>query len=154
MMELKPWLSWDDIRNAVVALFLVILPTLLLNESMGTLFGRYELTGTGLWNLHKQEVPETVIAPLHELRKQPFYFRSSLIDEIRKQVPEAEYAQHQRRIHQQIAHVSIPHDTYVYLALLCTYYVALAWVAQWWNRIQSGAGDSSVEASESSGNSS
>ena len=153
-MELKPWLSWDDIRNAVVALFLVILPTLLLNESMGTLFGRYELTGTGLWNLHKQEVPETVIAPLHELRKQPFYFRSSLIDEIRKQVPEAEYAQHQRRIHQQIAHVSIPHDTYVYLALLCTYYVALAWVAQWWNRIQSGAGDSSVEASESSGNSS
>ncbi|MAE16695.1 MAG: hypothetical protein CL911_04555, partial [Deltaproteobacteria bacterium] len=66
MMELKPWLSWDDIRNAVVALFLVILPTLLLNESMGTLFGRYELTGTGLWNLHKQEVPETVIAPLHE----------------------------------------------------------------------------------------
>ena len=154
MMELKPWLSWDDIRNAVVALFLVILPTLLLNESMGTLFGRYELTGTGLWNLHKQEVPETVIAPLHELRKQPFYFRSSLIDEIRKQVPEAEYAQHQHRIHQQIAHVSIPHDTYVYLALLCTYYVALAWVAQWWNRIQSGAGDSSVEASESSGNSS
>ncbi|MBQ31888.1 MAG: hypothetical protein CL923_04940 [Deltaproteobacteria bacterium] len=154
MMELKPWLSWDDIRNAVVALFLVILPTLLLNESMGTLFGRYELTGTGLWNLHKQEVPETVIAPLHELRKQPFYFRSSLIDEIRKQVPEAEYAQHQRRIHQQIAHVSIPHDTYVYLALLCTYYVALAWVAQWWNRIQSGEDDSSVEASESSGNSS
>ena len=154
MMELKPWLSWDDIRNAVVALFLVILPTLLLNESMGTLFGRYELTGTGLWNLHKQEVPETVIAPLHELRKQPFYFRSSLIDEIRKQVPEAEYAQHQHRIHQQIAHVSIPHDTYVYLALLCTYYVALAWTAQWWNRIQSGAGDSSVEASESSGNSS
>ena len=153
-MELKPWLSWDDIRNAVVALFLVILPTLLLNESMGTLFGRYELTGTGLWNLHKQEVPETVIAPLHELRKQPFYFRSSLIDEIRKQVPEAEYAQHQRRIHQQIAHVSIPHDTYVYLALLCTYYVALAWVAQWWNRIQSGEDDSSVEASESSGNSS
>ncbi|MDP7318325.1 MAG: hypothetical protein QGH12_09115, partial [SAR324 cluster bacterium] len=142
------------IRNAVVALFLVILPTLLLNESMGTLFGRYELTGTGLWNLHKQEVPETVIAPLHELRKQPFYFRSSLIDEIRKQVPEAEYAQHQRRIHQQIAHVSIPHDTYVYLALLCTYYVALAWVAQWWNRIQSGEDDSSVEASESSGNSS
>ena len=154
MMELKPWLSWDDIRNAVVALFLVILPTLLLNESMGTLFGRYELTGTGLWNLHKQEVPETVIAPLHELRKQPFYFRSSLIDEIRKQVPEAEYAQHQRRIHQQIAHVSIPHDTYVYLALLCTYYVALAWAAQWWNRIQSGEDDSSVEASESSGNSS
>ena len=154
MMELKPWLSWDDIRNAVVALFLVILPTLLLNESMGTLFGRYELTGTGLWNLHKQEVPETVIAPLHELRKQPFYFRSSLIDEIRKQVPEAEYAQHQHRIHQQIAHVSIPHDTYVYLALLCTYYVALAWVAQWWNRIQSGEDDSSVEASESSGNSS
>ena len=154
MMELKPWLSWDDIRNAVVALFLVILPTLLLNESMGTLFGRYELTGTGLWNLHKQEVPETVIAPLHELRKQPFYFRSSLIDEIRKQVPEAEYAQHQRRIHQQIAHVSIPHDTCVYLALLCTYYVALAWVAQWWNRIQSGEDDSSVEASESSGNSS
>ena len=154
MMELKPWLSWDDIRNAVVALFLVILPTLLLNESMGTLFGRYELTGTGLWNLHKQEVPETVIAPLHELRKQPFYFRSSLIDEIRKQVPEAEYAQHQHRIHQQIAHVSIPHDTYDYLALLCTYYVALAWVAQWWNRIQSGEDDSSVEASESSGNSS
>ncbi|MDP7629642.1 MAG: hypothetical protein QGF03_03520, partial [SAR324 cluster bacterium] len=87
-------------------------------------------------------------------RKHPFYFRSSLIDEIRKQVPEAEYAQHQRRIHQQIAHVSIPHDTYVYLALLCTYYVALAWVAQWWNRIQSGEDDSSVEASESSGNSS
>ena len=154
MIELKPWLSWDDIRNAVVALFLVILPTLLLNESMGTLFGRYELTGTGLWNLHKQEVPETVIAPLHELRKQPFYFRSSLIDEIRKQVPEAEYAQHQRRIHQQIAHVSIPHDTYVYLALLCAYYVALAWVANWWNQIQSGADEASAEESESSGNSS
>lgn len=45
MMDSKQWLSWDDIRNAAVALFLVILPTILLNESMGTLFGRYELTG-------------------------------------------------------------------------------------------------------------
>ena len=154
MMDSKQWLSWDDIRNAAVALFLVILPTILLNESMGTLFGRYELTGPGLWNLHKQNVPDAVIDPLHELRKQPFYFRSSLIDEIRKQVPEAEYAQHQRRIHQQIAHVSIPHDTCVYLALLCTYYVALAWVANWWNQIQSGADEASAEESESSGNSS
>ena len=154
MMELKPWLSWDDIRNAVVALFLVILPTILLNESMDTLFGRYELTGPGLWNLHRQELPETVIGPLHELRKQPFYLRSSLIDAIRKRIPEAEYAQHQHRLHQQIAGVAIPYDTYVYLALLCAYYVALAWVANWWNQIQSGADEASAEESESSGNSS
>ena len=154
MTESKQWLSWDDIRNAAVVLFLVILPTILLSEHMGTLFRRYELTGPGLWNLHKQNVPDAVIDPLHELRKQPFYFRRSLIDEIKTRVPKTEYNQHKKRIHQQIALVTLPHETYVYLILLCAYYAALVWAAQWWTRIQSEGEDSSAEASEPRGSSS
>lgn len=154
MRDARPWLGWEDIRNAAVAVFLVILPTIWLSESMGAIFMRYELTGPGLWNLHKQGVPEAVIGPLHELRKQPFYFRSSLVEEIRTRVPEAEFTKHQRRIQQQIAGVGLPYETDVYLALLCAYYVALAWAAAWWKRVQSGEDESSAAASEASGNSS
>ena len=68
-------LTWGDIRRGTLAIVLVIIPTVLLGTYIGPALQSYHITGQGVWELKRNNVPNEVIDPLHEIRLQPFFFK-------------------------------------------------------------------------------
>ena len=75
--------TWGDIRRGTLAIVLVIIPTVLLATYIAPALQSYNITGPGLWELKRANVPDEVIGPLHEIRLQPFFFKFRLISEIK-----------------------------------------------------------------------
>ena len=68
-------ITWGDARRGTLAIVLVIIPTLLLGTYINGALQSYQITGPGLWQLKRTNVPDEVIEPLHVLRLKPFFFK-------------------------------------------------------------------------------
>ena len=79
-------ITWGDIRSGTLAIVLVIVPTILLGTYLASALQSYQITGPGLWELKREQVPDAVIEPLHELRLKPYFFKFRLMSEVESRI--------------------------------------------------------------------
>ena len=83
-------ITWGDIRRGILAIVLVIIPTVLLGIYIGPALQSYQITGAGLWELKRTGVTDEVIEPLHVLRLKPFFFKFKLMSEVESRIDNPE----------------------------------------------------------------
>ena len=125
--------TWGDIRRGTLAIVLVIIPTVLLGTYIGTALQSYHITGQGLWELKRNNVPDEVIGPLHEIRLQPFFFKFRLISEIKSRIANPElFNKYQKKIEGQIQVIPKSAVEYIFLAIIGLYYLVLWYTTRRW----------------------
>ena len=125
--------TWGDIRRGTLAILLVIIPTVLLGTYIGPALQSYNITGPGLWELKRANVPDEVIGPLQELRLQPFFFKFRLISEIKSRIANPElFNKYQKKIEGQIKIIPQNAMEYIFLAIIALYYFVLWYTTRRW----------------------
>ena len=126
-------ITWGDIRRGTFAILLVIVPTVLLGTYLAPALQSYQITGLGLWELKRTQVPVAVIEPLHELRLKPYFFKFRLLNEVESRISDpALYKKYKKKIESQISGVAMPAVEYIFLAFLAVYYGFLWFVTRKW----------------------
>ena len=125
--------TWGDIRRGTLAIVLVIIPTVLLGSYIEHALQSYHITGLGLWELKRANVPDEVIVPMHELRLQPFFFKFRLISEIKSRIANPElFNKYQKKIEGQIQIIPKSAVEYIFLAIIALYYFVLWYTTRRW----------------------
>ena len=125
--------TWGDIRQGTQAIVLVIIPTVLLGTYIGPALQSYHITGQGLWELKRNNVPNEVIDPLHEIRLQPFFFKFRLVSEIKSRIANPElFNKYQKKIEGQIQIVPKNAVEYIFLVIIALYYFVLWYTTRRW----------------------
>ena len=126
-------ITWGDIRRGTLAIMLVIIPTVLLGTYIGPALQSYQITGPGLWELKRANVPDEVIGPVQELRLQPFFFKFRLISEIKSRIANPElFNKYQKKIEGQIQIIPKSAVEYIFLAIIALYYLVLWYTTRRW----------------------
>ena len=126
-------ISWGDIRRGTLAIVLVIIPTVLLGTYIGPALQSYQITGPGLWQLKRTNVPDEVIEPLHVLRLKPFFFKFRLMNEVESRIDNPElFNKYKNKIERQLQTIPIPVVEYIFLATLALYYFVLWYTTRKW----------------------
>ena len=125
--------TWGDIRRGTLAIVLVIIPTVLLATYIAPALQSYNITGPGLWELTRANVPDEVIGPVQELRLQPFFFKFRLISEIKSRIANPElFNKYQKKIEGQIQIIPKSAVEYIFLAIIALYYLVLWYTTRRW----------------------
>ena len=126
-------ITWGDIRRGTLAIVLVIIPTVLLVSYIGPALQSYQITGPGLWQLKRTNVPDEVIEPLHVLRLKPFFFKFRLMREVESRIDNAElFNKYKNKIERQLQTIPISAVEYIFLATLALYYFVLWYTTRKW----------------------
>ena len=126
-------ITWGDIRRGMLAIVLVIAPTVLLGTYLAPALQSYQITGPGLWELKRKQVPDAVIEPLHELRLKPYFFKFRLMSEVESRISDpALYKKYKKKIERQIVVSAIPAIEYIFLSALVVYYSVLWFGTRKW----------------------
>ena len=130
-------ITWGDIRHVTSAIVFVIVPTVLLGTYLAPALQSYQITGPGLWELKRKQVPDAVIEPLHELRLKPYFFKFRLMSEVESRISDpALYKKYKKKIERLISgNLSIlpmPAIEYIFLAALAAYYGVLWFATRKW----------------------
>ena len=125
--------TWGDIRRGTLAIVLVIIPTVFLGTYIGPALQSYHITGQGLWELKRTNVPDEIISHLHELRLQQFFFKFRLMREIRSRTANPElFNKYQKKIEGQIQIIPQNALEYIFLAIIALYYFVLWYTKRRW----------------------
>ena len=126
-------ITWGDIRRGTLAIVLVIIPTVLLGTYIGPALQSYQITGPGLWQLKRTNVPDEVIEPLHVLRLKPFFFKFRLMNEVESRIDNPElFNKYKNKIERQLQTILIPTVEYIFLPTLALYYFVLWYTTRKW----------------------
>ena len=126
-------ITWGDIRRGTLAIVLVIIPTVLLGTYIEAALQSYQITGPGLWQLKRTNVPDEVIEPLHVLRLRPFFFKFRLMSEVESRIDNAElFNKYKNKIERQLQTIPIRAVEYIFLATLALYYFVLWYTTRKW----------------------
>ena len=127
------FITWGDIRRGILAIVLVIVPTVLLATYLATALQSYQITGPGLWELKRKGAPNLLIESLQELRSKPYFFKFRLMDEIESRISDAAlFKKYEKKIEREISEIGMPAVEYVFLAALAAYYGILWFVTRRW----------------------
>jgi len=125
--------TWGDIRRGTLAIVLVIIPTVLLGTYIGPALQSYHITGQGLWELKRTNVPDDVISPLHGIRLQPYFFKFRLKSEIKSRIANPGlFNKYQKKIEGQIQIIPQSAMEYIFLAIIALYYFVLWYTTRRW----------------------
>ena len=125
--------TWGGIRRGTLAIVLVIIPTVLIGTYIEHALQSYHITGLGLWELKRANVPDEVIVPLHELRLKPFFFKFRLISEIKSRIANPRlFKKYQKKIEDQIQIIPKSAVGYIFLSIIALYYFALWYTTRRW----------------------
>ena len=129
-------ITWGDIRRGTLAIVLVIIPTVLLGTYIEPALQSYQITGPGLWQIKRTNVPDEVIEPLHELRLKPFFFKFRLMNEVESRIDNpALFNKYKIKIERQLQTIPTPPNPaveYIFLATLALYYFVLWYTTRKW----------------------
>ena len=126
-------ITWDDIRRGILAIVLVIVPTVLLGIYMAPALQSYQITGPALWELKRKGAPDALIEPMLELRLKPFFFKFRLMSEVESRISEANlFKKYEKKIDRQISGIGMPAVEYIFLTVLAAYYGILWFVTRRW----------------------
>ena len=125
--------TWGDIRRGTLAIVLVIIPTVLLGTYIEHALQSYHITGLGLWELKRANVPDEVIVPMHELRVQPFFFKFRLMSEVESRIDNPElFNKYKNKIEFHINIIPKAALEYIFLITLALYYFVLWYTTRKW----------------------
>ena len=129
-------ITWGDIRRGTLAIVLVIAPTVLLGTYLAPpapALQIYQITGPGLWELKREQVPDAVIEPLHELRLKPYFFKFRLMNKVESRISDPGlYKKYKKKIERQISELAMPAIEYIFLAAIAVYYGVLWYGMRKW----------------------
>ena len=126
-------ITWGDIRRGTLAVVLVIIPTVLLSTYIWPVLQSYQITGPGLWQPKRKNVPDEVIEPLHALRLKPFFFKFRLMSEVESRIDNLElFNKYKNKIERQLQKIPISAVEYIFLATLALYYFVLWYTTRKW----------------------
>ena len=126
-------ITFDDIRRGTLAIALVIIPTVLLGTYIGPALQSYQITGPGLWQLKRTNVPDEVTEPLHVLRLKPFFFKLRLMSEVESRIENPDlFKKYKNKIEQQLQTIPIRTVEYIFIAILALYYFVLWYTTRKW----------------------
>ena len=126
-------ITWGDIRRGTLSILLVIIPTVLLGTYIGPALQSYQITGPGLWQLKRTNVPDEVIEPLQVLRLKPFFFKFRLMNEVESRIDNPElFKKYKNKIERQLQKIPIPAVEYIFLTTLALYYFVLWYTTRKW----------------------
>ena len=126
-------ITWGDIRRGTLAIVLVVIPTVLLGTFIGPALQSYQITGPGLWQLKRTNVPDEVIEPLHVLRLKPFFFKFRLMNEVESRIDNPElFKKYKNKIERQLQKIPMPAVEYIFLTTLALYYFVLWYTTRKW----------------------
>ena len=123
--------TWGEIRRGTLGIVLVIIPTVLLATYIGPALQSYHITGPGLWQLKRTNVPDEVLEPLHALRLKPFFFKFRLMKEAESRIDNPElFKKYKNKIESQLQTITITAIEYLFLATLLLYYFVLWYITR------------------------
>ena len=129
-------ITWGDIRRGSLAIVLVIIPTVFLATyfpQQPLALQSYQITGPGLWQLKRTNVPDEVIEPLHVLRLKPFFFKFRLMNEVELRIDNQElFKKYKNKIERQLQKIPIPAVEYIFLTTLALYFFVLWYTTRKW----------------------
>ncbi len=126
-------ITWGDIRRGTLAIVLVIIPSVLIGTFINPALQSYQITGPGLWELKRTNVPDEVIEPLQVLRLKPFFFKFRLMIEVESKIANPElFDKYKKKIALQFQTIPIPAVEYIFLVTLTFYYFVLWYITRSW----------------------
>ena len=126
-------ITWGDIRRGTLAIVLVIIPSVLIGTFIEPALQSYQITGPGLWELKRTNVPDEVIEPLQVLRLKPFFFKFRLMFEVESKIANPElFDKYKKKIALQFQTIPIPAVEYIFLVTLAFYYFVLWYTTRSW----------------------
>ena len=126
-------ITWGDIRRGTLAIVLVIIPSVLIGTFIEPALQSYQITGPGLWELKRTNVPDEVIEPLQVLRLKPFFFKFRLMIEVESKIANPElFDKYKEKIALQFQIIPIPAVEYIFLVTLTFYYFVLWYTTRSW----------------------
>ena len=126
-------ITWGDIRRGTLAIVLVIIPSVLIGTFIEPALQSYQITGPGLWELKRTNVPDEVIEPLQVLRLKPFFFKFRLMIEVESKIANPElFDKYKKKIALQFQTIPIPAVEYIFLVTLTFYYFVLWYTTRSW----------------------
>ena len=127
------FITWGDIRRGTLAIVFVIIPTILLSAYIGPALQSYQITGPGLWELKRNNVPDEVVEPLHLLRIKPFFFKFRLMSKVESSIDNPElFNKYKKKIELKLQTIPIPALEYIFLVTLALYYFILWYTTRKW----------------------
>jgi len=124
-------ISWADIRRGILAIFLVIFPTLFLSVYLTPNLVTYHLSESDLWELERKNSPAIVTEPLNEIILEKFLFKFRLMSKIESKISNpAIYKKYEKKIEDQISSSPIWAAEYSFLFILGSFY----WILWFYTR--------------------
>jgi len=116
-------ISWADIRRGTLAIILVILPTYFLSVYLTPHLITYHISESDLWELERENVPNTVTKPLHEIGLEKFFFKYRLMSLVESRISNKElYNIYENKIANKISDSPIWGVEYFFLIILGSFY--------------------------------
>jgi len=116
-------ISWADIRRGTLAIILVILPTYLISVYLTPHLRTYHISESDLWELERENIPNTVTKPLHEIGLEKFFFKYRLMSLVESRISNKElYKRYENKIANKISDTPIWGFEYFFLIILGSFY--------------------------------
>ena len=96
------WPTWLEIRRGVLVLLLVLAPAVILSSNLPSWIQSYHITGEAPWGLKLKGMPDEVIQPMLKMRGHTYFFKSSLLKEVEKNIPPEFFKKYHKNIKRSI----------------------------------------------------
>ena len=121
------WPTWLEIRRGVLVLLLVLAPTVILSKNLPNWIQSYHITGEALWGLKLKGMPDEVIQPMLKMRGPTYFFKSSLLEEIEKNIPPEFFKKYYKKIKHTLTAIPVENSRYFFLPVLILFYGIVWW---------------------------
>jgi len=92
------WPTWLEIRRGVMVLILMLAPAVILSTYLPRWIQSYHITGEAIWGLKRIGMPDEVIQPMLKMRGPTYFFKSSLLEEVEKNIPPEFFKKYHKKI--------------------------------------------------------
>jgi len=121
------WPTWLEIRRGVLVLLLVLAPAVILSTYLPSWIQSYHITGEALWGLKHIGMPDEVIQPMLKMRGPTYFFKSSLLEEVEKNIPPEFFKKYHKNIKHSLTAIPVENSRYFFLPVLILFYGVVWW---------------------------
>ena len=121
------WPTWLEIRRGVLVLLLVLAPAVILSTYIPSWIQSYHITGEVLWGLKNKRMPDEVIQPMLKMRGPTYFFKSSLLEEVEKNIPPEFFKKYHKKIKHSLTAIPVENSRYFFLPVLVLFYGVVWW---------------------------
>ena len=110
-----------------MVLMLVLAPAVILSTYLPGWIHSYHITGEALWGLKRKGMPDEVIQPMLKMRGPTYFFKSSLLEEVEKNIPPEFFKKYHKKIKHSLTAIPVENSRYFFLPVLVLFYGVVWW---------------------------